>query len=137
MEWLLPVQNGCDCIGYLPLWSHGWLGARTHCHFQASQEYCTKYCRLGRKSKLKVWFLLSVLLLHHHEVELSRTTVNWGSFVYKSVFLKANKWRATVESLLLQEECKLFRFKFAGWLLFLSLGDKFNIWIHLVFYLTV
>ena len=54
------VQNDFKCMGCLPLWSRGWLGAGAHCRCPASWEYHTAYYHTSpgkdQNSKFEVGF---------------------------------------------------------------------------------
>ena len=60
------AQDGCECIGCLPWWSPGWLGAGAPCLCPASQQRITPHCTSPGKhqnSKGEVCFLLNVYFL--------------------------------------------------------------------------
>ena len=77
-----------ECLRYpgcLPLWVCGWWGASACCHCPAPQESFVPHIASIRRSKFKVWFLLSVN--HFHKIVKSKNHSVEPSYVRYCMYI--------------------------------------------------
>ena len=68
-------QNGCKCVGCLPSWLHGWLGAAARCHCPATWKNIVPHmASLGKDQNSKHTISTEcVLLSNHHKIKKSKS----------------------------------------------------------------